>query len=1119
MKCPACQHEIPAGARFCGQCSAPVAAVCPACGASSLPESRFCGQCGTPLAKALPPRFDSPEDYTPRHLAEKILTSRSALEGERKQVTVLFADLKGSMELLADRDPEEARRVLDPVLELMIEAVHRYEGTVNQVMGDGIMALFGAPLAQEAHAIRACYAALSMQEAVKRHSDEVRSARGLDVQIRVGLNSGEVVVRSVGSDLRMDYTAVGQTTHLAARLEQMATPGTILITADTLRLAEGFVQTQMLGATSVKGLAAQIEVFELTGASPARSRLQAAAARGLTRFVGRDAELETLRWALERTQGGHGQIVTVVGEPGVGKSRLFWEFLRSPWTQGLLVLESSSAAYGKVTPYLPVIDLVKGYFQIEPQDDGSKIREKVTGKLLTLDEALRPTLPALLALLNVPVEDPPWQALDPRQRRERTLEAVRHLLLREGQIQPLLLVFEDLHWIDSETQAFLDSLVESLPSARILLLVNYRLGYQHGWGSKTYYTQLGIEPLPPESANDLLHALVGDDPALQPLKQLLIARTQGNPFFLEETVRTLRETQVLAGERGAYRLARPLETVRVPATVQAVLAARIDRLPPEEKRLLQSAAVIGETLPFTLLQAVVEMPEEELRRSLGHLQAAEFLYETSLFPESEYAFKHGLTCQVAYESLLQGLRRARHAQLVTVIERLYADRLPEQVERLAHHAFAGEVWEKAVIYLRQAGSKAAARSANREAVAHFEHGVDALRHLPETPQRMEQAIDLRFDLRNALLPLGEFGRILEYLREAEDLATRLGDQPRLGWVCCYLTDYFRQMGNHELAIDAGRRSLTIVEAHEDFALRVATNIYLGHVYYDMGRYRQGAESFRRNVELLGGDLVRERFGLPYVASVHSRTWLAFCLAELGGFGEGIRRAEEAVRIAEAVEHPSSLASAYTGLGRVYLRKGDLQAAIPPLERGLELVRAWNIRLLFPQLAEGLGSAYALSGRLAEAQPLLEQALEQHASMRRTAAQSIRVASLAQAYLLAGRADEALRLAERALALARSHGEQGNLAHALRLLGDITSSLDPPAFERSETYFGQAIALAEELEMRPLVARCHLGLGKLYAQAVRPEQARHPLTTAAALFREMDMSRWLEQSEAGLRALP
>ena len=427
----------------------------------------------------------------------------------------------------------------------------------------------------------------------------------------------------------------------------------------------------------VKGLAEPVEVFELVGASGIRRRLQAAAARGLTRFVGRQAELTALQQALERAEAGHGQVVALVGEAGVGKSRLVYECIRSHRTQGWVILESSSVSYGKATAYLPVRDLLKAYCQIEERDEGRRIREKLTGKLLTLDDTLRPTLPVFLALLDMPVEDPTWQALEPPQRRQQTLEAVKRLILRESQEQPLLLVFEDLHWLDTETQALLDSLVESLPTARLLLLVNYRPEYQHGWGSKTYYTQLRLDPLPPTSADEFLQALLGDDPSLAPLKQRLIARTEGNPFFLEESVRALVETGVLAGTPGSYRLVQPLQGLQVPATVQAVLAARIDRLPPEEKRLLQTAAVVGTEVPFALLQAIAEASEEALHRGLAHLQAAEFLYETHLFPERAYTFKHALTHEVAYGGLLQERRRALHARIVAALEALTGDRLTE----------------------------------------------------------------------------------------------------------------------------------------------------------------------------------------------------------------------------------------------------------------------------------------------------------------------------------------------------------------------------------------------------------------------------------------------------------
>jgi class 3 adenylate cyclase/tetratricopeptide (TPR) repeat protein len=1030
-------------------------------------------------------------------------------------VTVLFADLKGSMELLADRDPEEARELLDPVIERMIEAVHRYEGTVNQVMGDGIMALFGAPLAHEDHAVRACYAAMKMQEGVRRYAEELRRSHGLDVQIRVGLNSGEVVVGSVGSDLHMDYTAVGQTTHLAARMEQLARPGTTLLTGDTLRLAEGYIEVKGVGPVPVKGLPEPIEIYEIIRAGPVPSRLRATAARGFTQFVGRNAELDILHQALETARAGRGQVVAVVGEAGVGKSRLIWEITHSHRTQGWRILESRSVSYGKATAYLPVIDLLKGYFQIEPHEVERTIREKVTGKLLTLDKALGATLPAFLALMDVPFEDPTWQALDPPQRRQRTQEAVKRLHLRESQVQPLLVVFEDLHWIDSETQALLEGLVESLPTARILLLVNYRPEYQHGWGGKSYYTQLRLDPLPPENAEELLQVLLGDWTGLQPLKQLLISRCEGNPFFLEESVRSLVETQVLVGERGAYRVVKALPSIQVPATVQAVLAARIDRLPAEEKHLLQSASVIGTDVPYPLLNAIADTSEDKLRRSLARLQSSEFLYEGSLFPDLEYTFRHALTHQVAYGSLLQERKRGLHARVVQAIERLYPDRLAEQVERLAYHAPLGEVWDKGLLYLRQAGARAASRSAHREAVAYFERALEALAHLPESRNRREEAVDIRFDLRNSLFPLGDHGRILECLREAETIAASLDDQRRSGWVACYTAHCLRMMGEHHRAIDSGRRALASAAALGDFALQLETDCYLGQAFYLLGSYRQAMEPLGRSVASLEGGLRHERFGLPSLPSVFSRTWLAWCHAELGEFAEGILHAVEAARIAEAADHPYSLGVASYGVGGLCLRKGDLPMAIAALERGLDLCQVGKPPALLVVTAIHLGYAYALAGRIAEALPLLEQAVEQSASMQMGAWHSLGVAWLGEAYWLAGRLEEAQDRLQQALEVFRRRGERGYEAWALRVLGEIHARRDPADSRQAEGFYRQAMAQAEELGMRPVVARCHLSLGALYQGAGHLPQARSELSTAIDLFRAMGMTFWQAQAEAKL----
>jgi tetratricopeptide (TPR) repeat protein len=650
-----------------------------------------------------------------------------------------------------------------------------------------------------------------------------------------------------------------------------------------------------------------------------------------------------------------------MGEAGVGKSRLVYEFVHSHRTQGWRVLESASVSYGKATPYFPVIDLLKHYCHVDDGDDARTIRAKVTGQVLTLDDALQGTLPALLALLDAVPEDSPFLRLDPAQRRQRTLEALKRVLLRESQMQPLLLVFEDLHWIDTETQALLDSLVDSLPTAQLLLLVNYRPEYQHGWGNKTYYTQLRLDPLLSASAEVFLTALLGSDPGLTPLTPLLSARTEGNPFFLEESVCTLVETGVLAGTPGAYRLVQPLEGMPVPATVQAVLAARIDRLPPEDKHLLQTAAVIGTDVPFALLWAIEDLPEEALHRGLAHLQAAEFLYETRLFPELEYTFKHALTHEVAYGSLLLERRRVLHARIVEALEALVPDRVGEQVERLAHHALRGEVWDKAVTYCQQAGVRAHGRAAFREAVASFEQALQSLAHLPELGDTRGLALELRLALDEPLNALGEHGRRFALLREAEALARALDDRTRLGRVLVRMTLVRRHTGDLDGAIAAGRQALALASALGDSALQVQVTHRLGQAYWASGDFGQAAELLQRSV-----DAVDRESGTPRTdVRIQSQAWLAHALSRLGAFAEGRRHGEEALRLATMEGRGETPIIAHNHLGHLYLEQGDLEHAIRVLDQGLALCRTSGNRTDLRPIAAGLGSAYALQGRLTE----------------------------------------------------------------------------------------------------------------------------------------------------------
>jgi len=1108
MTCPRCRQENPAQARFCLACGARLAATCTGCGAELSSGARFCVQCGQavggPAAEAA--RFAAPHAYTPRHLAEKILTSRGMLEGERKQVTVVFADLKSSMELLADRDPEEAKRILDPVLERMMEAVHRYEGTVNQVMGDGIMSLFGAPISHEDHAVRACYAALRMQDAIRRYTDELRRSHGLEVQIRVGVNSGEVVVRSIGSDLRMDYTAVGQTTHLAARMEQLAPPGTIRLTAETLRLAEGFVQVKPLGPIPVKGLPEPVEVFELLGVAGARTRLQAARARGLTRFVGRDAEMEQLRQAAQQAQRGRGQVMAVVGEPGVGKSRLYYEFVHShhlqhssgaaPW----LVLEASSVSYGKATPFLPLADLLRGYFRIDDRDDTRSVRAKATGTLLTLDRTLEDALPPVLWLLDALGPDDAFLSLDPAQRRQRALNSVKRLLLRESQVQPLLVVFEDLHWIDAETQRVLDSLVESLPTASILLAVNYRPEYRHDWGGKTYYRQARIDPLLPESADELLKTLLGDNRSVEPLKPLLIDRTEGNPLFLEESVRTLVETHALVGEPGAYRLARAVETLQMPPTVQAILAARIDRLGPELKRLLQAASVVGKDVPMMLLEPIAEVEEDELRRSLAELQTAEFLYEARLFPDLEYTFKHALTHEVAYGSLLQERRRKLHAALVAVIERLYADRLAEHVEILAHHGFRGGLGIKAAQYLRQAGVKAVARSANREAVGFFEQALALLEELPETKDTLADTLDTRIVLGPALIAVkGPASSEVEasYLH-ARELVDRLGEGSRLFpvlWGFWYI-NYSR--GHYSAARETGEQLLEAAQKRDDTGQLLEAHHSLWPTLSAMGRPAEALVHAERGLALYDRDRHASQTFLygNHDPGVCCRYHLALTGWLLGHPDRSLNASHDALRLAEELKHPYTMVNALWFTAVVHYQRNERETAAATADRVLALAREHTFT---PWLDVGL----VLSLVRTEERPDAQTLAELHRRLMSWTGgtpwrQVLCLCVVAELYAEAGLVEEALGT------LASIPDEHRGAFYAPeihRMEGELFLQRSRTAMADAELCFRTAIDLASRRAEKSLELRAATSLARLWQRQGKRDDARRLLGDVYGWFTE------------------
>ena len=1117
MKCPRCQHENRPGAKFCEECATPLARACPSCGATVYATAKFCPECAHPVGApaTTQPRFTSPDSYTPRHLAEKILTSKSTLEGERKQVTVLFADISGFTPLAGQLDPEDVHQLMNQAFELMLAEVHRYEGTVNQFLGDGIMALFGAPIAHEDNAQRAIHAALGIRKALDGYRSELQRKHGTTFQVRQGLNTGLVVVGSIGSDLRMDYTAVGDTTNVAARLQQSAEPGSIVISAGTHRVVNAYFHVRPLGELLLKGKPEPVRAWEVISARLPRTRLEVEAERGLTPLVGRDRELQHLFECFGKVMASQAQVVFISGEPGIGKSRLLLEFRRRIGADATW-LEGHCMPFARSIAFHPLIDLLKRNFRIEEGDAEATIVKKIQRGVLLLGEDLRPIVPSLRYLLSVDPGDPSLLDADPQQRRREIFDGLRRLTVRAAEVRPQVFVFEDLQWMDKATEEYLLFAADSITASRALLILTYRTGYVQPLGERTYYSRIALNALSTEESVRMAHAVLATEGLPEDLKALIVRKAEGNPFFLEEVIKSLREVGAIRRAEGRYVMSKPLHEIVVPDTIQDVIMARIDRLEEASKRVLQFASVIGREFTRRLLDRIADIRgrTEELLREL---KAAELIYEKTVFPELAYTFKHALTHEVAYNSLLLQRRKELHRAIGVAIESLYADRLAEHYEMLGYHFSKGEEWSKAPRYLRQAGAKAAAHGANREAVTHFEQALVALAHLPEDRETVEQAVDVRFDLRNSLLLLGEFGRTLEYLQEADTLAHALGDRRRLGEVSANMTHYFRLVGEPDRAIACGQDALSLARAAGDFTLSLKTNLVLGQAYLALGAYPQAIDCFRQCMTSVEGERRYERFGQPAIPSVVSRTYLIWSLAERGEFAEGIERGDEVVRIAESVAHSYSLIFAYFALGALHLRQGDLDKAMGVLERALVLCQGGKFPILFPTVASHLGYAYALGRRVADALPLLEEAVAQGVAMKLLFSHSLRVAWLAEAHLLAGRTEDASRLATRALSLSREHKERAHEAWILRLFGEIAAHHDSRDVETPGGHYRAALARGTELGMRPLVAHCHLGLGTLYLRAGQRARGHQHLGLAISTFREMDMRFWREKAEAEVRA--
>jgi class 3 adenylate cyclase/tetratricopeptide (TPR) repeat protein len=970
--CPACAFDNPEGHRFCGGCGASLAGACPGCGAENPVGHRFCGQCGAALAvTAVPER--APRDYTPKHLAERILQSKSALEGERKQVTVLFADVKGSVELAEGLDPEEWHGILERFFQILADGVHRFEGTVNQYTGDGIMALFGAPVAHEDHAQRACFAALHLRGALRDYADALRLERGLSFSVRMGMNSGEVVVGRIGDDLRMDYTAQGHTVGLAARMQQIAESGKALLTADTEKQVAGYFALRDLGAARIKGLEEPVAVYELEGPGPLRTRFDLSRRRGLSKFVGRDREMEALEAALERAIAGEGSVVGLVGDAGVGKSRLCFELAERARVRGIAVRQGQGVAHGRAVPLLPVLEFYREAVGIRADDTPLEARQKIAGAAVLLDDTLREDIPLLFDFLGVPDPERPVPELAPEARERRLLELLRRITAARSRREAAVILFEDLHWLDPATERFIEMLVDACEGSRSLLLVNFRPEFRADWMGRPIYQQIPLRPLDADALRALLESWLGSDPSLAELPGRILERTAGNPFFVEEVVQSLIESGALEGSRGAYRLTGASQEVEIPASVHALLAARIDRLPEREKQLLQAASAIGVELPEPLLAAVSDLPPEALAAAVRGLVQREHLYEAALFPERELAFKHPLTQEVAHGSLLRPARAGLHAAVARAIEERAGDAVDEQAALLAHHWEQAEEPFEAARWHARAGDRAGYLQLT-DLVTHWQRARALLSDLPSSAE----AAGLVARARTALLFAGARIGIAEeeqeeLLRESQEDFRKTGDRgAESGFLVMYAAA--RLYSGHRSEAQRIARGVLA-----DFA----TDLDPGHAqmaYFLLLAAAMGAADNREALEIwhdaephLQGNEDLRPFGLAVVPAI---LFIAAPAHEMAGrLEEGGRLRERLHALAEGSDDHLMKLLGVQSRAIDAARRGDAERAIAAARRSIEMAeletgsQANRVAVRF-----NFGAALSMLDRFEEAESVLEDAL-------------------------------------------------------------------------------------------------------------------------------------------------
>jgi class 3 adenylate cyclase/tetratricopeptide (TPR) repeat protein len=1131
MKCPECQFDNREGAKFCKECGSKLELACPKCGSVASPGSKFCDECGHNLAlphEAHPKelsfddKLEKIQRYLPKGLTEKILSQRDKIEGERKQVTVMFCDMEGFTSLSGSLGPEEAYSIMDQVYEILIHKVHDYEGTVNEMTGDGIMALFGAPIALEDAPQRAIRSALAIHREMAKFSHKIKQEReGIPpLKMRTGIHTGPVVVGTMGNDLRVEFKAVGDTVNLASRMEGLAQPGTTYVTEDTFRATEGFFRFEALGEREVKGKEEPVKTYHVIAPSTSRTRFDVSADRGLTPFVGRERELDLLLDGFDRAKGARGQAFSIMAEAGVGKSRLLYEFRKAVANEDVTFLEGKCLSYSRGVAYHLHIDTLKANFDIREGDGDSEIKEKVKRglKIIRLDEAS--TLPYFLELLSVKESGIEEMSLSPEARKDRIIEALKVIVLKGSEIRPLILAYEDLHWVDNSSEEVLKNILESIPGARVLLIFTYRPEFAHTWGGKSYHSQVNLNRLSNRESLAMVAHLLGTEHIESGLEEFILEKTEGIPFFIEEFIKSLRDLQIIERKDNTYRISKDIQTVTIPATIQDVIMARVDSLPEVAKAVLQTGSVVGREFSHDLINRVMELPEQELLSHLSALKDSELLYERGIYPQSAYIFKHALTQDVTYNSLLLKRRKEIHEKIGIAIEEIYAEKLEEFYEILAYHYSKSEEYEKAFQYQKLSGEKATRNFSTWEGFQSYRDALKTFKQLEDTENNRRRKLEILKQMTGLIRILGHPEDSLSILREGEKLSKDLGDEKGHAIFRGRIGSYYNlKEGNPLLGIAYSEECFQEAEKTQDIELIASTGLDLCPLLMVLGEFSRAKDLSQKLILLLEETENKyESFGTG--RNLYS-TFNAFCghaMGCLGDFKEGEVFFERGLQFASQINDKTSLGLIEWHYGAFFSYKGDGESAIKYINTSIKKIEEVKFVTLLGLGWCMLGLGYYFIGEFKTARKYIEKGLRIYREAEISFWTSYQYLALGLVHFGLGDLDNAQTCIEEALNLSHNHGEKSIEGRSRMWQGRVLGKAQPSQVSRAEEYIVHGMKLCEELKLRPFYAEGHFLLGELYADKGQSEKALENLKKAEGMFREMGMDYWLARTEEILRSL-